>query len=64
MANDDSRKACVVCSRTSDAVPLIVLEYQGSAVRICPQHLPALIHDPGQLARVLPGAESFKLPKG
>jgi hypothetical protein len=54
---------CIVCSRSSQEVPLIVLEYRESAIRICPQHLPVLIHDPAQLTQILPGAETFKPPK-
>ncbi len=50
---------CVMCGRGSDAVPLLRLEYRGGTFRICPQHLPVLIHDPGQLAGRLEGAETM-----
>lgn len=50
---------CVACDRGSDVVPLLTLEYRGAQVKICPQHLPVLIHDPGQLADRLPGAENL-----
>ncbi len=56
MTND----ACLFCHRRSDAVPLLTLEYRGQAIRICAQHLPVLIHDPGQLVGVLPGAEELE----
>ena len=51
--------ACLVCSRPSDAVPLIAFRYRGLDRWICPQHLPVLIHDPTRLADVLPGAEDM-----
>ncbi len=50
---------CFVCQQTADAVPLIQILYRGAARHICPQHLPVLIHNPQQLANVLPGAESL-----
>ena len=51
---------CILCQRDSDATPLLTFEYRGSTFRICPQHLPVLIHDPSQLADVLPGAASMR----
>ncbi len=51
---------CIVCERDSDATPLLTLEYRGSTFRLCPQHLPVLIHDPGQLADLLPGTENLR----
>lgn len=51
--------ACLACGRTSDEIPLIRFHYRGSDHSICPQHLPLLIHDPGRLAGVLPGAEDM-----
>jgi hypothetical protein len=51
---------CIVCSRNSDQTPLIPVEYRGSEIRICPQHLPILIHDPTQLVGTLPGAETLE----
>lgn len=51
---------CLVCRRRSDATPLLVLEYRGGELRICPEHLPILIHDPGRLAGILPGAENLR----
>jgi len=52
--------ACLFCHRTADAVPLLTLEYRGADLRICAQHLPILIHDPGQLVGVLEGAENLE----
>ena len=54
------KPACLLCARDSDATPLIALEYRGATLRICPQHLPVLIHDPSQLIGVLAGAEHLQ----
>lgn len=51
---------CIICEGTSDRVPLISMEYRGGTFRICPQHLPIIIHDPSQLIGLLAGAESFR----
>jgi hypothetical protein len=51
---------CLVCKQTSDAVPLITMTYHDATLHICPQHLPILIHDPHQLAGILPGAENLQ----
>ncbi len=55
-------KACVLCERSSDLVPLLTIEYRGSTLRICSEHLPVLIHDPSQLADRMPGAETLSRP--
>ena len=55
----DTPRECLACHRGADVTPLINLEYRGSTLWICPQHLPVLIHDPGQLIGVLPGAENL-----
>lgn len=52
--------ACLLCERTSDAVPLVTLEYRGSTFRVCTQHLPVVIHDPAQLIGLLPDAERLE----
>jgi hypothetical protein len=52
-------KSCLACGRDAQAVPLLTLEYRGDTIRICAQHLPILIHDPGQLVGRLPGAETL-----
>lgn len=59
MKNERGAKTCVVCDRDDYSVPLIAVQYRSSAFWICPQHLPTLIHDPGQLAHKLPGAENL-----
>lgn len=58
--NPDHERNCLLCGRGSDIVPLIAIEYRGMNLRICSQHLPVLIHDPGQLAGLLPGAEELR----
>lgn len=55
----EGQARCIACDRGADVVPLLTLEYRGGEVRICPQHLPVLIHDPGQLIGRLPGAETL-----
>jgi hypothetical protein len=56
---NDNSAGCLVCGSGSDAVPLIAFRFKGSDRWICPQHLPLLIHDPGKLAGILPGAEGL-----
>jgi hypothetical protein len=50
---------CVACERGSDDVPLLTAEFRGRQFYICAQHLPILIHDPGQLEGRLEGAETL-----
>jgi len=52
-------KACLACQRGSHETPLVQLAYLDSVYWICPQHLPLLIHDPGRLAGMLPGADKL-----
>ncbi len=59
MPEHQQNQTCLFCNRDSDQVPLITLNFQGSKVWICPQHLPILIHDPAQLVGKLPGAENL-----
>ena len=53
-------RCCLLCERGSDVTPLLSLEYRGLTLRICPQHLPVLIHDPARLVVILPGAEELQ----
>lgn len=53
------RATCVACDRDSSQVPLLRLSYREGEFRICPQHLPILIHDPSRLIGLLPGAEGL-----
>lgn len=58
----DQQAVCIYCERSSDLVPLLLLRYQEREMRICPQHLPVLIHRPAQLADKLPGVEKHLGP--
>ena len=60
MSDTKTKRECLFCHRDDSATPLLVLEYRGSVIRICPQHMPVLIHEPQQLVGVLPGAENLK----
>jgi hypothetical protein len=53
-------KQCLACGRGPEDTPLLSLEYRGATIRICPQHLPVLIHDPAQLIGKLAGAEHLR----
>lgn len=53
------KKNCILCEKGENEVPLIVLVYKGQELRICPQHVPVLIHDPQKLVGILDGAENF-----
>ena len=59
MTQTESTAECLVCARKTDVTPLISLAYRGGSYFICPQHLPVLIHNPGELAGMLPGAENL-----
>lgn len=59
MNDEIAEKHCLACKRDSHATPLVQLVYRESAIWICPQHLPMLIHDPASLVGVLPGAENL-----
>ncbi len=53
-------KKCIACEKTDDAIPLIPFDYKGNVYHICPQHMPALIHNPEELIGKLPGAEDLE----
>ena len=55
----DFNRTCIVCQKDENEVPLVVLAYKGVELRICPQHLPILIHEPQKLAGIIDGAEHF-----
>ncbi len=56
----NSPHTCIVCSQSSQEIPLLAIEYQDRQYWICPQHFPILIHQPGQLIGKLPGAEKLR----
>lgn len=60
MADSAEGPKCLECDRGSNEIPLLSIEYRGSRLWICPQHLPVLIHDPTRLAGKLSGAEHMK----
>ncbi len=57
--NNDDKKNCIACGITEEEVPLIVLTYKGEEMRICPQHIPLLIHEPQKLVGKFEGAENM-----
>ena len=61
---ENETATCLACGQNADQIPLIPLDYQGSRLWICPQHLPVLIHDPAKLAGRLPGAEGLRPAEG
>ncbi len=56
---ENIKETCIVCKRTENEVPLVVMKYKGEELRICPQHIPVLIHDPQKLVGLVEGAENF-----
>ena len=56
----DNDKKCVFCEKSGNEVPLITLDFQDKNFWICPQHMPVLIHSPGELIGKLPGAENME----
>ena len=55
-----NEKGCIFCKRDDSQVPLVQLSYLNNNYWICPQHIPILIHEPGKLAGMLPGAENMQ----
>jgi len=60
MEEKANNQRCLSCDRDSGVTPLVPIDYQGSRLWICPQHLPVLIHDPTRLVGKLAGAEDLK----
>jgi len=58
--SETTARRCLVCECDVAATPLITLEYRDTTFRVCPRHLPVLIHDPAQLIGRLPGAENLR----
>ena len=52
----ENKNECMVCHASSDALPLLALEYRNTQYFICPQHFPILIHHPERLVGILPGS--------
>ena len=53
----ENNAKCIVCETDSQNIPLVKFEYQSKDYHICSQHLPVLIHKPGELANVLSGID-------
>ncbi len=60
MKEDNKELTCLFCKKSEDEIPLFQLKYKGQEFRICPQHVPILIHNPNQLIGMLEGAEGFE----
>ena len=58
MSNEN--KSCIICKKTEQEIPLTQFDYKETSFWICPQHIPVLIHNPGQMDGLLPGAENFE----
>ena len=56
---DNIGNTCIVCKKDENEAPLIMMTYKGQDLRICPQHVPVLIHDPQKLVGLVEGAENF-----
>lgn len=56
---ENTENTCIVCKQSENEVPLILMKYKGKELRICPQHVPVLIHDPQKLVGLVDGAEKF-----
>lgn len=57
--DDSINKACLVCNKNENEIPLVQFDFQEKHFWICPQHIPVLIHDPSKLVGMLPGAENL-----
>jgi len=55
----NNKNTCIVCKKNEDEIPLIIMKYKGKELRVCPQHIPVLIHDPQKLVGMVEGAENF-----
>ncbi len=40
-----SEEGCLSCGRTEAQIPLVTWRYQGRELRICPECMPAFIHE-------------------
>lgn len=57
---NNNEKVCLFCKKDENTVPLVQVDYKGNNYFICPQHIPVLIHDPGQLEGMLPDAGNMQ----
>ena len=62
MEKETEHRDCLVCHKDSMVAPLFALDYKGSRMWVCPQHVPVLIHNPQQLAEKYPWAKDLASP--
>lgn len=55
----DKNVTCLVCKKNEDEIPLLIMTYKGEELRICPQHIPLLIHEPHKLVGMIDDADKF-----
>jgi len=55
----EHQNICIHCGKDDSQVPLVTFSYKGGEFRICPEHLPVLIHSPGKLTGKLADAENL-----
>ena len=51
--------SCIYCQADEQKTPLVSFSFQDNEYKICPQHLPFMIHNPDKLVGTLPGAEAW-----
>jgi len=56
----EMKNECIICKTTSDELPLLMFEFNGSNHYICSQHIPILIHKSHQLKDILPGIKDVE----
>jgi hypothetical protein len=47
---------CLSCAKGEDETPLVILQFGGKKIHICPQCLPLLIHHPERIAEKVASA--------
>ncbi len=56
---ENNKKTCIACGISEEEVPLIIMTYKGKELRICPQHIPVLIHEPKKLVGKIDAADTM-----
>ena len=54
--------ACLNCGRTQADVPLVTWRYQGRELQICPQCMPAFIHETAKVLAQWPASDEPNQP--
>jgi hypothetical protein len=60
MTQEKNIGKCLVCEKTAEESPLFVLEYKQEELRICPAHVPLLIHQPQKLVGKIDNADQLQ----